>query len=145
MEKKLNDRFTVTVVMAVFPAISVAAPCTICPAPAVATATGEGQIATPLRASEHVNVTVTAELFHPSASGGGLIVSEMTGAVLSRFTATDVVAVSPAWFFAVRVMTWFAPFVVTRTGDGQEAIPLASSEHVKLTVTLELFQPAAFG
>jgi hypothetical protein len=35
--------------------------------------------------------------------------------------------------------------VVTVTGDGQLCIPKAGSEQVKVTVTLVLFQPFAFG
>src|SRR2546428_10001750 len=73
------------------------------------------------------------------------MVPEMTGGVLSRFTVTDAVAVFPALSTAVPFTTWFAPSVVTATGDGQTAIPLVLSAHVKLTVALELFHPAGFG
>jgi len=38
-----------------------------------------------------------------------------------------------------------APSVVTVTGAGQFATPEMASLQVKLTVTLELFHPAAFG
>src|SRR5258708_3904555 len=136
---------TVTLVVAVFPATSVAEPITTWPAPSVVTATGDEQDATPLNASEHEKLTVTLELFQPAASGGGLIVPEMVGGVMSRFTVTDVVAVFPAKSVAVPETTWFAPSMVTATGGGQNATPLVLSEHVKLTVTLELFHPAGFG
>jgi hypothetical protein len=33
---------------------------------------------------------------------------------------------------------------LTNTGAGQTLIPLRASEHAKVTVTAELFQPAAF-
>ena len=35
--------------------------------------------------------------------------------------------------------------MLTRTGAGQKSTPLVASEQVKLTVTLLLFHPAAFG
>jgi len=37
------------------------------------------------------------------------------------------------------------PSAVTAIGEVQETIPSIGSEHVKLTVTFELFQPAGFG
>ena len=73
------------------------------------------------------------------------MVPEIVGGVLSRLTVTDVVALFPALSVTVPDTTWFAPSFVTKIGDGQNATPLVLSEHVKLTVTLELFQPAAFG
>src|SRR5260370_4864173 len=136
---------TVTLVVAVFPATSVVGPTTTCLVPWVVSATGDEQDATPLNASEHEKLTVTLELFQPAASGGGLIVPEMVGGVMSRFTVTDVVAVFPAKSVAVPETTWFAPSMVTATGGGQNATPLVLSEHVKLTVTLELFHPAGLG
>src|SRR5260370_25554689 len=41
--------------------------------------TGDGQMATPLVLSEHLKLTVTLELFHPVAFGGGLMTPEMLG------------------------------------------------------------------
>jgi len=38
-----------------------------------------------------------------------------------------------------------APSVETVIGDGQLATPESESLHAKVTVTLELFQPLAFG
>src|SRR6516162_9357486 len=132
--------FTVTVVVAVFPALSVAVPTTGL-VPSEVTLSGEVHDATPLSASEQVKVTVTAEELKPPASGGGLIVPEMVGGVLSRFMVTDRVAVFPARSVAVPEISWLAPSVLTVTGDGQTAIPLVLSEHAKVTVTLELFHP----
>ena len=63
--------FSVTPVVAVFPALSLAFPEIVCFAPSVATVWGEGQPATPDVASEHVKVTVTLELFQPFAFAGG--------------------------------------------------------------------------
>src|SRR5260370_25366576 len=93
--------FTVTLVLAVFPATSVAVPVTIWLALSAVTATVAAQNATPLSASEQVKLTVTAELFQPFASGGGLIAAKMFGGVLSRFTATEAVAAFPALSVAV--------------------------------------------
>jgi hypothetical protein len=55
----------------------------------------------PLAESEHVNVTVTTELFHPAAFGAGAVVAVIVGGVLSTRTVTDVVAVLPALSLAV--------------------------------------------
>jgi len=41
------------------------------------------------------------------------------------------------------VTTWLAPSVVSETAGLQDAIPLSGSEHPKLTVVPELFQPPA--
>lgn len=47
---------------------------------------------------------------------------------------------------AVPVMiVCFAPSVETVTGGVHDAMPLIAAKHVKLTVTFELFHPAALG
>ncbi|PYQ14047.1 MAG: hypothetical protein DMF80_13405 [Acidobacteria bacterium] len=61
------------------------------------------------------------------------------------FMVTLVVAAFPATSAAEPVMTWFAPSVVTATGDEHDAAPLSASKHLKVTVTFELFQPPASG
>src|SRR5437660_1225464 len=99
----------------------------------------------PLSVSEQVNVTVVLELFQPAAFGGGLTVAETSGSVLSILRVTDVLALNPALFTAVPITTWYLPSVATGTGEVQEATPRMGSEQLKVTVTLELFQPAAFG
>ena len=63
--------------------------------------TGAGQDAIPLKLSEHVKVIVTLELFQPAAFAAGLADAETTGAVLSIFRVTDVVALNPAVFTAI--------------------------------------------
>src|SRR5260370_38428587 len=93
--------FTVTLLLAVFPATSVAVPVTIWLALSAVTATGAAQNATPLSASEQVKLTVTADLFQPFASGDGLSAPKMFGGVLSRLTATEAVAEFPALSGAV--------------------------------------------
>lgn len=99
-----------------------------------------GQVATPDRASEHVYVTVTLVLFQPAAFGAGVAVELMVGAVLSIFTVSLAVAVFPATSVAVPFTTWFAPWPVSVVGPLQDFTPEVASVHVKLTVTLVLFQ-----
>jgi len=137
--------FTVTDVVAVFPALSVVLPTTTCPAVSEVIVTGAGQEAVPLGSSEQEKVTVESELFHCAAFGSGVTVDEMTGGVLSSFIVTEVVAMFPALSTAVPSTTWPEVSVEMVTGPGQEAMPLSASEQVKLTVGLELFHPAAFG
>src|SRR5947207_1639776 len=98
------------------------------------------QNAIPLRASEHVKLTITLELFQPAALRSGLPREVMSGSVSSIFTVTEVLAENPALLTAVPVMIWL-PCFATETGEVQEAIPKIASEQAKLTVTLELFQP----
>jgi len=92
-----------------------------------------------------VNVTVTFELFHPVAFGGGVMTADIVGGVLSRLTVVAAVAEFPALSTAVPATIWPAPSPLTVTGVGHDAIPLRLSEQAKETVTLELFQPAALG
>ena len=111
--------FTDTVAEDVLPALSVTDPVTGV-MPSVVTVTAAGQVpARPESASEQVKVTVTLELFQPLALAAGDCAAVMTGGVLSRLTVTLAVAVFPAVSVAVPEMTWFAPSVLTTTGDGQ--------------------------
>src|SRR5436309_12800782 len=66
------------------------------------------------------------------------------GAVLSRLILACQLAELPALSIAVPLTTRAAPSVATVTGREQEATPLVLSEQVNVTVTLALFQPAAF-
>jgi hypothetical protein len=59
------SKFTVTVVVAVLPALSVVVPGTDWFAPSVNSVVGPGHEVVPDSASLHVKVTVTSELFHP--------------------------------------------------------------------------------
>src|SRR6266849_2372124 len=88
---------------------------------------------------------VTSVVFQPAALGAGAGVAVSTGGVLSMLTVTDVGALFPARSVAFPVTTWLAPSTVTLTGSGQEATPELSSAHIKVTTTLPLFQPTAFG
>jgi hypothetical protein len=102
-----------------------------------------GQVATPEVPSVQVNVTVTSELFHLATLAAGLAAAEMEGAVLSMLSVTLAVAVFPALSVACPEITWFAPYALTRTGAGQAVTPEVASLQVNVTVTLELFHPAA--
>src|SRR4051794_28263144 len=72
------------------------------------------------------------------APASGLVHTKR-GAVLSRFTVTCALAVPPRPV-AVPATTWPIASVETMTGAGQ----YAAFVQVKVTVTVELFQPAAF-
>jgi hypothetical protein len=92
-----------------------------------------------------VNVTVTFELFHPAAFGGGAATAVMVGPVFERLMVTVFVAVFPATSVAVPVICCPAPSVVTLTGGLQLATPDPLSLQVKVTVTLLEFQLLALG
>ena len=134
-----------THVFVLFPALSIAVPHILCPAPSVVTVIGAEHEAMPDVASLHVKLTATSVLFHPSALAEGLASAVITGSVLSMFNTTDVVALFPALSTAVPVITCPAPSVVTVIGDGQEAMSEPESAHVNVTVTSVLFQPFALG
>ena len=91
--------------VAVLPARSRAVPEIAWLAPSVLTRMGPGQKSIPLSESEHVNVAVTLELFHPAALGGGLSAVDMTGGVLSTLTITEALATLPALSRATPEMT----------------------------------------
>src|SRR5215470_9206700 len=61
------------------PALSTACPVTICPAPSVATVTGDEQLAIPDVPSLHRKVTDTLLLFHPPSFASGLTLALMLG------------------------------------------------------------------
>ena len=82
--------------LAEFPATSKAVPLMFC-GPLVVTVTGEGQVSTPDKASEHVNVTVAlAPLTIPLAFGAGETDALIVGGVKSILSVIEVVAVLPA-------------------------------------------------
>ncbi len=139
------SRLTFTPAVAELPAWSWTVPEKNWSAPSVETGIGAGQDTTPLNASEQLNVIVRFELFHPAALGAGLTFAKMLGGVMSIFTVTEADALFPALSLAVPVTSWPGVSFDTFTGAGQEATPLLASEHVKVTVTGELFHPAAFG
>src|SRR5439155_14126947 len=139
------SKLMIAAVEATLPARSLAVPLIDWFAPSVTTLTGEVTFATPERVSVAENVTVTSELFHPFAFAAGDCAAVSTGGVLSRLMSTVAEAWLPAKSTALPVTTCFAPSLFTVTGDGHVRTPLVISEQLKLTVTLELCQPAAFG
>src|SRR5262249_53668476 len=97
----------------------------------------------PERASVHVNVMVSGPVLMPF-TGAGETVAEIVGAVLSILTVSEAVVLFPVFSFTVPV-TPVDPSAVTVTGGSQLAPPESASLVVNETVTLPLFQPAAFG
>jgi hypothetical protein len=104
---------TVSVALAVFPALSVAEPLKDSFNPAVVTCTGEGQLAIPESESEQVKLIVAGAVTTPFAFGAGVAVAVMVGAVLSMLTVVEALAVLPFASVAVAVMVWFRPSVLT--------------------------------
>jgi len=100
-------------------------------------------VETPDNESDTLPVTVIADVETVAPFPGDVTLS--TGGVLSMLNVTDADAVFPATSVAVPGICWLEPSVDTVTGDGQLATPDSASLHAKVTVTLELFQPLAFG
>ena len=75
--------FSVTVAVAVLPALSVAVPDTICSWPSVLTRREGGQDAMPDPASLHVKPTCTSERFHPALLAAGEAAAVIVGGVVS--------------------------------------------------------------
>jgi hypothetical protein len=89
--------FTLTVVVAEFPATSVAVPLKTWFKPVVVTLIGLGQFATPDSASEHANVMVTGVVvLIPFAFGAGEMEAVIVGGVLSMLSVAHEGAVFPA-------------------------------------------------
>src|SRR5258708_39007030 len=108
---------------------------------------GPGQTAIPDKASEHVKLMATGvEVLMPLAFDAGEMDAVMVGGVLSMFTVAQTGAeLFPAASTACPQVDWFAPSVVTTTGDGHVCTPDPTSSQVKVTTTLDLFQPDEFG
>jgi hypothetical protein len=103
---------TVKVVVAEFPALSVAVPLKDSFSPTVVTWIGEGHVATPERLSEQVKLMVAGAVTTPLALAAGVTVAVIVGAVSSMFRIVEALAVFPLASFAVAVMFWFAPCVL---------------------------------
>ena len=139
----LSTLMPAMVAVALLPAISVAVPLVVWSAPSPRV-TDDGHDWTPERASPHVKATVTSALYQPAALAARSTEPEMVGAVLSRLTTAGSVALLPARSTAVPGTGCAAPSVEIVCGAVQEAIPDSASVQSKVTVTSELFQPAAF-
>lgn len=98
---------------------------------------------TPDSASDAEPVTETVDVLRVAPLAGEVMLS--TGAVLSIFSTRLVVAEFPAASVAVPVTGWFAPSVLSVTGEGQATTGAVPAAHTKPIVTFELFHPAPFG
>jgi hypothetical protein len=99
----------------------------------------------PESASEHVQAIVTSPLYQPAALGAAVGAPDRLGGTLSTLIPlTVVVALLLALSTAVPVTDWFAALVESVVEPVQLLMPEIVSEHVKATVTSELFQPNAF-
>src|SRR5215467_13718581 len=110
------SRFTVTLVVPVFPAWSVTLPEMLCPRPSVVTDTGDWQVTMSDALGVQTKFTVTFELFQPAAFGAGVALPVMVGAVFSMFSVTVPVAGFPARSVTVAVICCALPSVVTTCG-----------------------------
>ena len=97
--------FSVMLAVAEFPAMSVAVPEIVWPAPSVLMVCGAGQVAIGAVVLVHTKLTVTLELFHPLASGPGEAVATILGGVKAIFNITFAVAEFPATSVALPAMT----------------------------------------
>ena len=89
----------------VFPALSTAVPLMVCK-PVVVVVTGDGQVATPDKASEQVKVTVAlVALMIPLGLGDGTTAAVITGGVRSIFSVVVAEAVWPEASVAVAEIT----------------------------------------
>ena len=139
------SRLTVAEVLAAFPATSVAVPEIDWLAPLVETVVALGHTATPDNESLQIKVTVTGTVSHPAEFGVGERLAVIVGGVLSSLMTTVAVFVPPAASITVPVTGTLAPSVETTCGEVQLMIGAPPGVQLKLTVTLALFQPAAFG
>jgi hypothetical protein len=85
----LSMLIPLTVVLAVFPALSVAVPLADCPAPSLESVCGAAHDVMPEVGSSHVNETVTSVLFQAFPLGAGDADPLIVGAVASRLIVTD--------------------------------------------------------
>jgi len=111
----------------------------------VETRTGGAQFATPESESLHPKFTVTALVFQPLGLGAGVGVAVIRGGVLSRLTVAQAGAdETPDVSVACPQIDDDLPSVATVPGGEQLASGYVPATQVKVTVTLELFQPALF-
>jgi|SRR5689334_8297757 len=123
----------VRLALAVCAEASVTVPLTLWFAPSTLIVCGAGHCSggTP---PEHRNETVTSELFHPAAFGGGAGLALIANGESCTLSVTLVEAVFPALSVAVPLNTWPAPAVLTVMGDGQLSVPESASLQVNVMV-----------
>ena len=134
-----------TAAVAVAPAASVTVPVTGMLAPSVLITCGDGQAVMGAPPAVQVKLTVTFVLFQPAAFGDGATIGTICGGVLEMFSVICADAVLPATSVAVPLIICPAPAVLTVCGGGHVATPESVSAHKKVTVTAEVFHPAALG
>src|SRR5947207_59984 len=88
----LSMLMPLTVALALLPAMSVAVPVTLCPAPSAVSVTGGVSEAMPEVGSAAVKVTVTSVLFQPKAFAAGDREPVIIGGVSSTLTVSVLVA-----------------------------------------------------
>lgn len=134
-----------TVAVAVAPAASVTVPLTGMLAPSVETTCVVGQLVIGAPPGVQVKLTVTLVLFQPAELGPGEGTAMMVGGVFEMFSVICAVAELPATSVAVPFTTWPEPAVEITCGAVQEEIPESASAQRNVTVTEDVFHPAAFG
>jgi hypothetical protein len=92
-----------------------------------------------------VNDTVTSELFHPAALGGGAGVAITESGASCTLNVTLVDVVFPALSVAVPLNTCPVPAVVTLMGAGQTAMPESPSEQLNVITAGAVTTPFAPG
>src|SRR5687767_8903334 len=114
--------------------------------PSVDTTRSPGQVAIPDSASVQVKRTVTGWAYQPAPLPLSSAAALMVGAVRSMRTGPWVVeAVLPALSTAVPGTSVPLVSAASDTGAVQVCTPESPSAQAKLTVTVELFQPATGG
>src|ERR1044071_6959550 len=93
---------TVTLAELRLPALSIASPVAVCPAPSLRRAMSAGQVAMPLSASLQGKLTGTAEVFQPAAFGAGATWASIAGSVRST-VRVGVMLAGPAALVPVMV------------------------------------------
>jgi hypothetical protein len=128
-------------------ALSTAVPVTDWPAPSLVTVVEGEHDLIPEGESEQVKLAVTAVLFQPLAFGTGDRLPVINGGDLSTLTVTEPLPVLPSRSVAVdvNVVPAVLPDCDALAGVGPVAKPEPASVADHVTVTLELFQPAALG
>ncbi len=105
-------------------------------------------VSIPDSASEHVNATVTSELFHVNELGAGLREALMLGGVLSSFTTSDPLPSLPTRSVAVEVFVTpsagVSELTLSLAGVGPVAMPEPPSVAVQAIAVSALRQPNAF-
>ena len=136
-----------TVAEAKLPALSVQLPVTDWSAPSERSEAGLETVSAPETGSVQLKLTVTGTLFQPLALGPVNLEPVTVGAVRSILTVTETEFDVPCVLVAVHVIVVPAVSLlrIVVWHPEEEAIPLAGSETVQVTVTVLLFHPFPLG